>query len=173
MRALTVEELGFVSGGFGFNGPPQAPVETVVVPGIRRKPEGIDPGLWRSVTENEQRFQTFCDHMVGAYMNAQDQARLSDNTSDSGAMVGTAGVGLVGGGFAVCVGSVAATAPLAGAGGVLGCPAGATLAIVGATGAVLGGAVALAANLIENRHVTSGMNIRTTAIASGCPSSMF
>lgn len=66
MRALKMEDLEFVAGGFGLNGPEPKPVETVTVPGVRRKPPGVDPLTWNVVAGNEERFQDFCNALVGA-----------------------------------------------------------------------------------------------------------
>lgn len=106
-------------------------------------------------------------------MNAQDEARMRENTSNIGTMTAAGGATVASVGAALCVGSAVVTAPLAGVGGVLGCPAGAALVIGGTVMAGLGGGVGFGAAITENKYIALGRDIRTQAIRSGCPASMF
>jgi hypothetical protein len=94
MRALTVEELGFVSGGFGAanvdGGGGTADYQTPVF--VRIRPVGVDPTVWNTIANDNARFGVFCNHMVGEFRNAQDYSTISGNTSSFAA--GATGGGL-------------------------------------------------------------------------------
>jgi hypothetical protein len=113
MRALTVEELGFVSGGFGFNGPPPAPVETVVVPGQRKKkPDGMTHDTFMQMMEmrNDARnLEMFCNMTRTLQYRLEDKGESAEDLSLGLAVVG------VGVGTAVAVGSGGTAAPIGGA----------------------------------------------------------
>jgi hypothetical protein len=167
MRALTVEELDFVSGGFLEEFGDE---NEVVVTGQRRKPwTGISAAVWGQIAADEVKFGAFCNSMSGSFKDAMDRAAVSSNNSDTGAMVGGGGILATTVGAAICGFSFGG-----GLTAFAGCPLGGTIAAGGGTAVVLGGGTALGANIKESQHREVAMAIRQMAVmTAGCPASNF
>jgi hypothetical protein len=144
MRALTVEELGFVSGGFGFNGPPEEDAP-VVVTGPRIP---LPRGNWTVIICNGECGNMFEDKLADArafLAQAAETACTPGGTlalTTGGTIVGQTVGGVVGGVVGGTVGGVGGTV-VGGVGGtVVGGPGGGTLvggAIGGTAGRIAGG----------------------------------
>jgi hypothetical protein len=91
MRALTMDELSFVSGGFGLEGEPPRTPEFVTVTGQRRKPwdqslETLDQIQWFS--EGADRRASICSQVASDY---EERATNIQSLVAAGAVAGSVG----------------------------------------------------------------------------------
>jgi hypothetical protein len=169
MRALTVEELEFVSGGFGFTGPTPTPEEPpVVVTGRRIRPGAVAYSTWEEIRGMDQL--SFCNNMESEFRNALTESAIQDGYQGSNGAAAGFGVMMVGGGFVVCG---AGTVSTGGLGLIPSCAGGALVSATGGLVAAASGLGYVAATINEASALRDSQAIRTSAVRAGCSASSF
>jgi hypothetical protein len=138
MRALSMDELDWVSGGWGFDGDPPRETETVVVT-ARRRPYDYwyENGRVEDFFANQAQYRDMVCGAIAAEIRSEERD-------------------VIAGGAIITVGVAAGGGALVATGTIIGAPAGFVLGVTGGAGVLIGGIVVLSstaqANALDRRQ---------------------